>query len=110
MRSGPRERRGRSPTLRELLISRRADSDLVGIAEFTTREFGAVQARRYRDQLAACFASLQDNPMLGGSADDLAPGLRRLRQQAHVVFYLPSDEAVLIVRVLHHSMDFARHL
>jgi toxin ParE1/3/4 len=93
----------------DLLISRRADSDLAGIAEFTTREFGIAQARAYRDQFAACFASLQRNPMLGGSADDLAPGLRRLRQQAHIVFYIPSDDAVLIVRVLHHSMDFKRH-
>jgi toxin ParE1/3/4 len=95
--------------MRELRFSRRADSDLVGIAAYTTREFGTAQARAYRDRLAACFASLQRNPYLGRSADDLAPGLRRIRQGAHIIFYLPDDSAILIVRVLHHSMDFERH-
>ena len=96
--------------MRKLLVSDAADADLVAISEYTTGEFGETQARRYRDQFKACFASLIDNPNLGRSADELAPGLRRIRQQAHVVFYLPSDDAVLIVRVLHHGMDFERHL
>ena len=94
----------------ELRISREADADLVAISRYTTGQFGAEQARRYRDQFARCFASLLDNPLLGRSADELAPGLRRIRQQAHVVFYAPSDDAILIVRVLHHRMDFEQHL
>ena len=93
----------------ELRISREADADLVEIARYTTGEFGAGQARKYRDQFAACFASLLDNPLLGRSAEELAPGLRRIRQQGHVVIYLASDDAVLIVRVLHYRMDFERH-
>ena len=96
--------------MRDLLISRRADNDLADIATYTTAEFGEEQARKYRDQFRACFASLLGNPILGRSAEELAPGLRRIRQQAHVVFYRPSEDAVLIVRVLHHSMDFERHL
>jgi toxin ParE1/3/4 len=95
--------------LPDLRFTRRADSDLVGIAAYTTREYGKQQARAYRDRLAACFASLQRNPYLGRSADDLAPGLRRLRQGAHIIFCLPADGAILIVRVLHHSMDFEKH-
>lgn len=96
--------------MRELRVSRRADDDLVDIARFTTAEFGVDRARNYRDQFAACFASLCDNPMLGRSADEIAPGLRRIRQQAHVVFYMPDETHVLIVRVLHHRMDFKRHI
>ena len=42
------------------------------------------------------------------SAEEGAPGLRRIRQQAHVVFYRAERGGVLIVRVLHHSMDFER--
>ncbi|WP_425500487.1 type II toxin-antitoxin system RelE/ParE family toxin [Parasphingorhabdus flavimaris] len=66
------------------------------------------QARRYRDQLQACFRSLLANPQLGRSAEEVAPGLRRIRQQAHVVFFRVEGEGLLIVRVLHHSMDFER--
>jgi toxin ParE1/3/4 len=110
MTSGQKVKRAFAQPMRDLRISRRADSDLAEIAAYTTAEFGAEQARQYRDQFRACFASLLDNPQLGRTAEELAPGLRRIRQQAHVVFYLPGDDAVLIVRVLHHSMDFERYL
>ena len=30
--------------------------------------------------------------------------------QSHMVFYIPDEEGVFIVRVLHKSMDFERHL
>lgn len=96
--------------MRELRLSRRADADLAEIADYTIAAFGTAQARKYRDQLRACFASLCDNPLLGRSAEELAPGLRRIRQQAHVVFYIADADQVLIVRVLHHKMDFERRL
>lgn len=110
MRSGLRESSALAAQLRELRISRRADADLLAIAEYTTAAFGQEQARKYRDQFKACFASLLGNPQLGRSAEELAPGLRRIRQQAHVIFYKPSADAILIVRVLHHKMDVERHL
>tara|TARA_R100001244_G_scaffold9454_3_gene11463 strand:- start:4472 stop:4762 length:291 start_codon:yes stop_codon:yes gene_type:complete len=93
----------------ELQLSRRAANDLAEIADYTIAEFGIDQARLYRDQLDACFRSLLANPQLGRSAEEVAPGLRRIRQQAHVVFYTAEQDQMLIVRVLHHSMDFERH-
>ena len=92
----------------DLRLSRRAAGDLAEIADYTIAEFGIDQARRYRDQLRACFQSLLANPQLGRSAEEVAPGLRRIRQQAHVVFYRVERDGLLIVRVLHHSMDFER--
>lgn len=110
MRSGPKPKAALTSPMRELRLSRRAAGDLADIADFTIAEFGVVQARKYRDQFEACFASLVANPMLGRSAEEIAPGLRRIRQQAHVVFYRADDEAVLIVRILYHRMDFEAHL
>jgi len=92
----------------DLRLSRRAASDLAEIADYTISEFGIDQARLYRDQFQACFQSLLDNPQLGRSAGEVALGLRRIRQQAHVVFYRVEQDRLLIVRVLHHSMDFER--
>ena len=54
----------RAPRMRELRLSRRADADLAEIADYTIAAFGTAQARKYRDQLRACFASLCDNPLL----------------------------------------------
>lgn len=93
-----------------LSLSRKAEADLSEIADYTIGEFGIAQARRYRDSLEGCFSSLCANPLLGRSAEELTPGLRRVRQQAHTIFYIPTSDQILIVRVLHHSRDFQRHL
>lgn len=94
----------------KLHLSRRAETDLTEIADYTITEFGIAQARIYRDQFEACFNSLVGNPQLGRSAGEVSPGLRRIRQQAHIVFYKTVQDELHIVRVLHHSMDFERHL
>ncbi len=94
----------------EYRLSVRAAGDIAGIADYTIERFGIDQARRYRDGLERCFETLAENPLLGRSAEELAPDLRRFEHQAHVVFYKPEDWGVLVVRVLHESMDVPRHL
>ena len=94
----------------KLKLSRKAETDLSEIADYTIGEFGVMQARQYRDSFQGCFNSLRENPLLGRSARELAAGLRLIRQQAHIIFYLHTQDQILIVRVLHHSMDFERHL
>ncbi len=91
-------------------LSSRAESDLSEIADFTIEAFGLDQARRYVDGLEACFQALAHKPSDGRAADELAPKLMRFRCQSHVVFYVPDVEGVFIVRVLHKSMDFQRHM
>lgn len=91
-------------------LSSRAESDLREIADFTINTFGIDQARRYGGGLEECFQSLADNPLSGGSAREIVPRLRRIRHESHVVFYLPDEAGVFIVRVLHQRMDFRRHL
>ena len=94
----------------EYRLSSRAESDLAEIADYTIERFGIEQARRYRDELESCIQTLAANPMIGRSADELGSKLRRCEHQSHIVFYLPSDQGVFVVRVLHQRMDYARHL
>jgi len=53
---------------------------------------------------------LAEQPTHGRKADELAPGLRRLGYQSTVVFYMPTDNGIWIVGVLHQRMDVTRHL
>lgn len=94
----------------EYRLSSRAASDLDEIADHTIDMFGIEQARRYRDGLETCFQTLAENPLIGRSAVQLAPELRRHEIQSHVVFYTPTGTGVLIVRVLHEKRDFAEHI
>ena len=91
-------------------LSSRTESDLAGIAKYTIETFGIEQARRYVSGLEACLQTLADKPFDGRGAGELAPKLRRFMHQSHMVFYIPDEEGVFIVRVLHKRMDFERHL
>ncbi len=91
-------------------LTSRAEADLAGIADYTIEVFGIEQARRYRDDLEACFRRLAENPRLGRNAEALASGLRRFEYRAHAVFYTEDKGGVLIVRILHARMDAPRHL
>lgn len=91
-------------------LTTRAALDLSEIADFTIQSFGIEQARFYRDGFNNCFEVLAENPQLGRSAAELAPNLRRYEHQSHVVFYIPEDTDILIVRILHQRMDFKQHL
>ena len=91
-------------------LSYRAENDLAGIADYTIDRFGIEQARRYRDDLEACFRTLAENPRLGRSAKRLAPDLRRFEYRSHAVFYSQDEGGVLIVRILHTRMSAPRHL
>lgn len=91
-------------------LTTRAALDLSEIADFTLQNFGIEKARSYRDEFNKCFEILVENPQLGRSAAELAPDLRRYEHQSHVVFYILEDTGILIVRILHHRMDFKRHL
>ena len=91
-------------------LSRRAATDLEAIAAFSIDRFGIKQARRYRDELIACFSNLVTNPSLGRRAEQLAKGLRRFEHGSHIIFYTREGDDVFVVRVLHYRMDAGRYL
>ena len=93
----------------EYQLSRPAAADVDEIADDSIEHFGIKQARRYGDGLETCFQTLAENPGLGRSAEQLARDLRRFEHQSHIVFYIPEDWGVLIVRVLHKNMDVPGH-
>ena len=90
-------------------LSKKAAADLDGIHEYSVVAFGTAQARNYLNRLHERFDILAQQPMLGRQANHFAPKLRRYEYRSHVAFYVPEDEGVMIVRVLHKSMDVQRH-
>ena len=90
-------------------LSKSADFDIAGIADYTINKFGIKQARRYRDGLEKILRRLAEYPNSGRSAEHLAPRLRRMNFGSHVIFFLHDEKGVLIVRILHQRMAFKRH-
>jgi toxin ParE1/3/4 len=68
------------------------------------------QAERYLRLLNVGFIDLTIQPDLGRSCDAIRLGYRVFRVGSHVIFYRVLNQRIEIVRVLHQSMDFERHL
>lgn len=87
-----------------------ADRDLVAHYEFGIESFGLARAQDYFLGLHERFELLAITPTMGRSVNELSPRLRRFEHGSHVIFYLPDDDGILVVRVLRQEQDFKRHI
>lgn len=85
-----------------------AIADLDSIYAYSLEHWGPEQAETYLRALNARMQGLLRFPALGTAQDALHPGLRRIGEGSHSIYYLIRDETVLIVRVLHDRMDTKR--
>lgn len=88
----------------------RAREDLDSIGDYTFERWGERQEEIYLGLIHEALSSLGDDPDRGRGADDLVPGLRKVKAGRHLIFYFHSDSGIDVVRILHQSMDFERHI
>lgn len=99
-----------------VVLSEDADADIDSILLWTQEHFGSRQAHAYNERIAATLAALSRDPLPPTSKardGDVGVGFRTVhlgRRARHFVLYRAEDECVLIVRILHDSMDLSRHL
>jgi toxin ParE1/3/4 len=85
-------------------FSRRVEADLYDTGLYTFRIWGEAQTGRYIGELEDCCQQLADHPGLGRACAEVRPGLRRMEQGQHVVFYREEVGGILISRILHQRM------
>lgn len=100
----------RDVAMAEFRLSPRAESDLLDIYDYTDGRFGQYQAVAYHAGLDHSFGLIADFPLIGTSANDLYPGLRRFRFQSHNIFYTDEGPHVLIRGLLHHRINLRPEL
>lgn len=81
-----------------------AESDLDDIAEYTRRVWDEDQAVRYLDEIEMACLRLAESPRLGRLHRGPVPGLRRMEQGSHVIFYVADEDGIYVGRILHTSM------
>lgn len=84
----------------EIRLTRTAAQNLEDIYLYTAREFGVVQAERYRQRLDEAFRRLAQFPQMGIRSSGRT---RRFEVESHLVFYRVEQETLVISRVLHSS-------
>ncbi len=104
----------------EVRLTPQAELDIDGILIFGLRHWGPLQVGRYSRLLDAAFETLSSEPLapFSSAREAIRPGVRSLHVKhaganaAHVIFYTwsPEEDLVTVIRVLHESADFKRHL
>lgn len=97
--------------------SPRAKQDIADVLRYTKDRWGQGQARKYRELIRAALKAIAADPECGTQRFTVRPDvwgyhIKQPDQNArHIVFYrIARSGTVEIVRLLHDSMDFGRHL
>jgi toxin ParE1/3/4 len=95
----------------ELKFTNRAVEDLADIWNYTLETWSERQADRYYEMLVGSCREVAANPSCGRNYDQIASDIFGLLAGRHVVFYkIISPAEVLIVRILHASMDLKNRI
>jgi toxin ParE1/3/4 len=93
-----------------LILSPSAIRDLQGISDYTHRTWGTEQENHYLKGLWEKLLEIQSSPDSCRLRYDLANGCCSTRYEKHVIFFTTHGNKLQIIRILHSSMDFQRHL
>jgi toxin ParE1/3/4 len=93
-----------------LVLRPRAQRDIEQIWEYTAATWGVEQAEITIRQIQHSVQTLAADPRRGRACDHIRAGYRKYPVGSHVVFYRIGDTGIEVVRILHQSMDFERHL
>ena len=114
--------------MRELELAPSAEADLVDVLIRSEQHFGGAARRRYEALIERGLADIQADPNCVGSADrtELGRGIRSyhlrhcrdrarieegvVKEPRHLVLYEFDEVRVVVLRLLHESMDLGRHI
>jgi toxin ParE1/3/4 len=93
---------------RRVLLADQAQSDLRDILNFTGRQWGSAQRTVYRRLIDKAMRTLALSPSLGRTRDDLSTDLRSYPAGSHLLYYLETDDVLVVLRILHSRQDPTR--
>ncbi|MBA4697738.1 MAG: type II toxin-antitoxin system RelE/ParE family toxin [Legionella sp.] len=88
----------------------KAIDDLESIYVYSLGEFGRNRTEDYIRMLELSFQHLADDPLIARLCEDIRPDLRAFNVGSHIIFFKIIADNIAIIRVLHQSMDFNRHI
>ena len=94
----------------EIVLSREAYTDLADIGDYGELQFGREAADAYQQAIDRAFERLTLYPRSGEAKPAFGHDVRCLVCNRHRIMYQVVDDAVQILRILHHSRDVCRYL
>lgn len=96
--------------MKRLVLTEIARADLERIRRYSTRTWGRDQSSRYLDALRDTLKGLARGAVSTRTRNDLRPAIMMATSGRHSIFFEAHESRILVVRVLHDSMDYAHHL
>lgn len=87
-----------------------AEQDLESIWLYSANRWGVPQADTYIDDLDECFHLLAEEPQLAPVRREFTPMVRIHSHRQHLIVYALREQGIVIVRVLHQSMEIGPQL
>ncbi len=100
----------RSRSKVRLALTRRAIEDLRQIERHSVKEWGRKVADKYLDDITAALDRISQSPQLLQDDSDGIPGLSFYRIRRHVLVCDSRDSTVIVLTVIHTSMDLPARL
>ena len=91
-------------------LTNKAESEIESIYEYSILNFGLQVARGYISGLHDCFELLADHQSFGTDYGFIKSNLFRYEYRSHSIYYQPTQDGILIVRILGGKQDPARHI
>ena|SRR3990167_916031 len=88
----------------------KAVEDLESIYLYSASEFGVKKADNYILQIETGFKYLVKEPLASRKCDHVRQDLRSFSIASHIIFFKITKYGIVVMRVLHKSMEFPRHL
>jgi toxin ParE1/3/4 len=92
-----------------LTFSPAAVADIGAIWDYTALTWSLDQADRYVDDIRSACLALADGERAGRKVD-VRDGYLKYPVGRHLIFYRKDGPGIVVIRVLHQSMDVDRHL
>lgn len=96
--------------MKRLVLTEIARADLASIRRYSTRTWGRDQTTKYTDALRDTVKGLVRGTVIARPREDLRPTILMATSGRRSIFFEADESRVLVVRVLHDSMDYRRHL
>ena len=103
----------------QVRLASQAEQDLLEVTRWTTENFVTVQAEQYAETISLAIEALHDGPEIleAKVRDEIGVGIQSLhvtrqgRKGRHFVAFSVSEGHIInVLRLLHDSMDLAKHL
>ena len=89
----------------EVRFTNAAEADLVDIDEFSAARFGEKAGEAYMKGFERAFGKLSDFPLIGHTLPEVGADIGAMTHKSHRIFYRVRDDAVMVLRILHHARD-----